>query len=79
MKCISRVVSIRFSLVLDLFVAASGFLPPKGAAATARAFFAGMETAALAAADLDPDFVTDGSQVLKRKTTASSGVDEVCS
>jgi hypothetical protein len=38
-----------------------------------------METAALAAADLDPDFVTDGSQVLKRKTTASSGVDEVCS
>ena len=42
-------------------------------------FFAGMETAALAAADLDPDFVTDGSQVLKRKTTASSGVDEVCS
>ena len=36
-----------------------------------------METAALAAADLDPDYVTDGSQVLKRKTTASSGVDEV--
>eukprot|EP01043_Picozoa_sp_COSAG02_P037669 COSAG02_NODE_2845_length_7905_cov_15.063413_2_plen_72_part_00 len=38
-----------------------------------------METAALAAADLDPDYVTDGSQVLKRKTTASSGVDEVSS
>ena len=36
-----------------------------------------METAALAAADLDPDYVTDCSQVLKRKTTASSGVDEV--
>ena len=36
-----------------------------------------MESAALAAADLDPDYVTDGSQVLKRKTTASSGVDEV--
>ena len=73
-------VSIRFSLVLDLFVAASGFLPPLGCFCSHCAcFFAGMETAALAAADLDPDFVTDGSQVLKRKTTASSGVDEVCS
>ena len=31
----------------------------------------------MAAADMDPDFVTDGAQVLKRKTTSSSGIDEV--
>ena len=30
----------------------------------------------MAAADMDPDFVTDGAQVLKRKTTSSSGIDE---